>query len=80
MRVYYSSLCNREEQDLFAKQLVKAYMKYKPFNYDYIPVVQVNLNPIVNFASCSKFILSAYKFYLYIIYYLRIVKHQILDR
>ena len=80
MRVYYSSLCNREEQDLFAKQLVKAYMKYKPFNYDYIPVVQVNLNPIVNFASCSKFILSVYKFYLYIIYYLRIVKHQILDR
>ena len=80
MRVYYSSLCNREEQDLFAKQIVKAYMKYKSFDYDYIPVVQVNLTPIVNFASCSKFILSAYKFYLYIIYYLRIVKHQILDR
>ena len=80
MRVYYSSLCNRAEQDLFAKQLVKAYMKYKPFDYDYMPVVQIKLTPIVNFVSCSKLILSIYKFYLYAIYYLRIARRRILDR
>lgn len=80
MRVYYSSLCNSAEQDLFAKQLVKAYMKYKPFDYDYMPVVQIMLTPIVNFASCSKLILSIYKLYLYAIYYLRIARHRILDR
>lgn len=80
MRVYYSSLCNSAEQDLFAKQLVKAYMKYKPFDYDYMPVVQIRLTPIVNFASCSKLILSIYKLYLYAIYYLRIARHRILDR
>lgn len=80
MRVYYSSLCNSAEQDLFAKQLVKAYMKYKPFDYDYMPVVQIRLTPIVNFASYSKLILSIYKLYLYAIYYLRIARHRILDR
>ena len=62
------------------KQLVKAYMKYKPFDYDYMPVVQIKLTPIVNFVSCSKLILSIYKFYLYAIYYLRIARHRILDR
>ena len=80
MRVYFSHLCNYEEQNLFAKQFIKEYIKYKPFNRDYTPVVNIHLNAISKFILDSKVILSIYKYYLRVVYTLRIIKHKLFDK
>ena len=80
MRVYFSPLCNYEEQNLFAKQLIKEYIKYKSFNRDYTPVVNVHLNAISKFILDSRVILSIYKYYLRVVYTLRIIKHKLFDK